>query len=83
MARVVLRDELRRLTKLEGEEVRVDARNLRELIKALDERFPGAAALLTRPGTAVAIDGVIHNQPLAEALKPDSEVCFLPALRGG
>jgi len=83
LARVVLRDELRQLCGLDAQEVSIEADNLRQLIKALDARFPGAEALLTRDGTAVAIDGLIYNHPLVEPLKPDSEVVFIPAIRGG
>ena len=83
MARVVIRDELRRLCGGGEEELYFDAKDIRHLIRVLDENFPGAAELLNRDGTAVAIDGVVYNAPLAEPLKPDSEVCFLPAIRGG
>lgn len=83
MARVVLRDQLRRLCGIDAAEISVEASDIRRLIRALEERFPGAAAMLNRDGVAVAIDGVIYNQPLAEKLGTDSEVCFIPALRGG
>ena len=32
---------------------------------------------------AVAIDGEIYNDPLLEAVEPDSEVHFLPRVGGG
>jgi molybdopterin converting factor small subunit len=83
LARVVLRDQLRRHCGVDAAELNIEASDLRRLIKALDERFPGAAEMLNQSGVAVAIDGVIYNQPLAEKLGPDSEVCFIPALRGG
>jgi molybdopterin converting factor small subunit len=31
----------------------------------------------------VAIDGQLYPDPLLQALKAGSEVCFLPALEGG
>lgn len=83
MARVVLRDQLRKHCGIDAAELSIEASDIRRLIKALDERFPGAATMLTQSGVAVAIDGVIYNQPLAEKLAADSEVCFIPALRGG
>jgi molybdopterin converting factor small subunit len=83
LARVVLRDELRRLCGTDAEELIVGASDIRQLIRALDVRFPGAGVYLKGHGMAVAIDGVIHNQPLAEPLQPDSEVCFMPMIRGG
>ncbi|MGE4608775.1 MAG: MoaD/ThiS family protein [Myxococcota bacterium] len=64
------------------EQVDVDARDVRQLIRALDERFPGLGEKL-RDGTAIAIDGEIINDPLLEPIEPDSEVHFLPPVSGG
>jgi sulfur-carrier protein len=60
----------------------VEARDVRELIDALDRRFPGLGRHL-RSGMAVAIDGEIIQQPLLERLDPASEVHFLPPIGGG
>ena len=64
------------------ERVDVDVRDVRQLIRALDERFPGLGEKL-RDGTAIAIDGEIINDPLLEPIEPDSEVHFLPPISGG
>jgi molybdopterin converting factor small subunit len=63
-------------------ELEVPARNVRELLAALDERFPGLGPRL-RTRTAIAIDGEIFQDPFLEPVRPDSEVYFLPAIEGG
>ncbi len=68
--------------------VEVEARNVRQAIAALDQRFPGLGERLVedgrlRPGLAVSIDGEMTNQGLLAPLNPDSEVHFLPAIGGG
>ncbi|MCP5149633.1 MAG: MoaD/ThiS family protein [Ectothiorhodospiraceae bacterium] len=82
MARVVLGHELGRLA---GGDKTIDvpARNVRELKAALVERYPQLAPLLASDGLAVAIDGDIVPDAFLEPLRPDSEVFFLPAIRGG
>ena len=62
--------------------IEIDARNVRQLLSALDERFPALGAHV-RSGMAIAIDGeILHDAPL-EPLEADSEVHFLPAVGGG
>lgn len=70
------------------ETVEVAGETVRELVQALDERFPGIAERLVeegrlRPGLSVAVDGVVSNKGLREPVKPDSEVHFVPAMSGG
>lgn len=65
------------------ERLDVEAANVRALIRALDERFPGIGEQLRKPSVAIAIDGEIINDPLLESIGPDSEVHFLPAVSGG
>jgi len=60
----------------------VEASNVRELIDALDQRFPGLGRHL-RSRMAVAIDGEIIQEPLLERLGASSEVHFLPPIGGG
>ena len=60
----------------------VPGQSVRHLIRALDQRYPGIAARLSED-TAVAIDGVIHQNAFLEPVEPGSEVCFIPALQGG
>ena len=70
------------------EQVQVEGENVRQIIEALDARFPGVAARLIdenriRPGISVAVDGVIGNKGLREPVPPNSEVHFIPAMSGG
>jgi molybdopterin synthase sulfur carrier subunit len=70
------------------EQVEVEGETVRQIIEALDARYPGIAARLIddnriRPGISVAVDGVIGNKGLREAVKPNSEVHFIPAMSGG
>jgi molybdopterin converting factor small subunit len=81
MATVILSRGLQRYT--DGtERVEVEAGNVRELVAALDARFPGIGAEI-RSGMAVAINGEIISDPFLEAVPSDGEVHFLPPLRGG
>jgi sulfur-carrier protein len=70
------------------EQVEVEGESVRQIIEALDARYPGVAARLIddnriRPGISVAVDGTIGNKGLREAVKPNSEVHFIPAMSGG
>lgn len=70
------------------EQVEVEGESVRQIIEALDARYPGIAARLIdenriRPGISVAVDGAIGNKGLREPVKPDSEVHFIPAMSGG
>ena len=81
MATVFLSPGLRRFA--EGaEKVEIEARTVRDLIDALDKRFPGIGERL-RSGTAIAIDGEIIADPLLEPIPPGSEIHFLPSISGG
>lgn len=87
MAQVYIPAQMRDLS--QGvEQLEVEARNVRQVIAALDAQFPGMAERLVqdgrlRPGLAVSIDGELTNQGLLARLSPDSEVHFLPAIGGG
>jgi sulfur-carrier protein len=63
-------------------QVEIDAHNVRALIKALDERFPGLGEKLSS-GTSVAIDGEIIADADFEPVPPNAEIHFLEALKGG
>ena len=80
MATVVFSSNLRRFTGGE-ERVVVAGGTVRELIAALEERFPDLGESLG--SMAVAIDGEIVSEPLLERVAPDSEVHFLPPIGGG
>jgi hypothetical protein len=80
VARVVFPDHL--LTVTGGvREVDVAAADVRELLQALAERFPGSEEALSR--SAIAIDGQIHQDAWLEPIGADSEVFFLLRLEGG
>ena len=81
MARVVLSGTLKRLA---GDValIEVEARDIRQLIRALGERYPALAPHLDG-GYAIAIDGEIFQDAWLVLIKPDSEVHFIPAIRGG
>jgi molybdopterin converting factor small subunit len=74
----------RGLTRLTGgrEQVVIEAASFRELMAALEARFPDLREPLGS-GMAVAIDGEIVEEPLLEPIRPESEVHFLPRISGG
>ena len=81
MAKVVLTGGLRRFA--EGvSELTVEAADVRALIRALEERFPGIREHIDDK-LSIAIDGDIIADPLLEPLGPESEVHFLPQIQGG
>ena len=66
----------------------VEGSTVGELLQALEQRYPGMAAILGQkdslaPGVAVAIDGEIRGQQIYHPVNPDSEVLFIPAIFGG
>ena len=80
MARVVFPDFL--LADTGGErELDCAAENIRDLLLALNAKWPGLRDALDR--CAVAIDGQIYQDAFLEPLQPDSEVFFLQRLEGG
>jgi len=83
VARVFFSSGLRRL--VGGvESAEIPARDVRELLRALDATYPGFAAQIG-DANAIAIDGEIipHGEAVYERLRPDSEVHFLPQIGGG
>ena len=60
----------------------IDARNVRGVIKALDQRFPGLGEWLEGE-TTVAIDGQLHEEAGFQPLPDGCEVYFLPKLDAG
>jgi sulfur-carrier protein len=80
VARVVFPGHL--LTVTGGErEVEVAARNVRDLLVALEQRFPGSRESLAK--SAMAIDGQICQDAFLEPLRADSEVFFMQRIEGG
>lgn len=83
MAQIVLTNDLGR--QFAGGETTfdMDVTDVRDLIRKLDQRFPGIGEKLQDGSTAVAIDSEIYQEAWLEEIKPASEVFFLPAIRGG
>ncbi len=88
MAVVYIPSLMRRLTN-GVEKVRVSGMNLRQVIDALEQSYPGMRAELLdaegqiKPGVAVAIDGETTHMGLLEPVRDESEVHFIPAIGGG
>lgn len=69
-------------------QIEVEASTVRQVIEALEEKFPGFKARLCdgdriRHDIAVAVDGDVTSEGLRKKVSPQSEVHFLPALAGG
>ena len=60
----------------------VEAGSVGALIAELERRFPGLGTHVDQH-MAIAIDGEIHQDALAEPLAPDSEVVLIPRIGGG
>ena len=63
-------------------EFTVDAANVREMVRALDRRYPGFGDHIEKR-MAIAIDGEIHQDALFAPLAPASEVYLIPRIGGG
>lgn len=83
MARVVLTDSLSKQFTGGASEFDVAASTVRKLIRELDMRYPGLGTQVEDGFISVAIDGEIHQDAFLEELRENSEVAFLPAIRGG
>jgi molybdopterin converting factor small subunit len=81
LARVFLSGTLKQLAGGVSE-LDVEARDVRQLLRALGERCPELAPHLD-DGYAIAIDGEIFQDALFAPIRPDSEVHLVPAIRGG
>ena len=69
-------------------QVEVSARNVRQVIEQLNERFPGIADRLVEDGEirsnlAVSVDGEVARMGLLERVGEDAEIHFVPAIGGG
>ena len=87
MPRVFIPSQLRELTKGQPE-VEAAGATVREVVAALDRRFPGLADRLCRddalaPNLQLSIDGVFSLRGLDARVQPISEVHFLPVFGGG
>jgi molybdopterin synthase sulfur carrier subunit len=60
----------------------LDVGNVRQLFRALGERYPDLALHLEAE-LAVAIDGVVYQDSLLAPIGPDSEVILFNKIAGG
>ena len=63
-------------------QIEIEAGNVRQLLRALGERYPALAPHLD-DGYAIAIDGQTFQDAWFAPIGPDSEVHLVPAIRGG
>ena len=87
MATVFIPSLMQTLTDGQGS-VEVEGLTVREIVKNLDERFPGMKDRLVdkfkiKPNISVAVDGEVTPLGILEKVGEDSEVHFLPAIGGG
>ena len=80
MARVVFADHLLPVTGGERE-LDLAVASVRELLQALERRFPGSERSLKK--CAIAIDGEIYQDAFLEVLAADCEVFFMQRIEGG
>ena len=82
MARLVLSGTLKQLAS-GADEMNIDARDVRELLRVLGERVPALAQHLSQEGYAIAIDGEIFQDAWLQPIGPESEVHLVPPIGGG
>ena len=82
LARVVLSSGFSRRYTGGVREFEVEAKNLRGVIKAMDQLYPGLGEHLVEE-TTVAIDGQIHEVGYYQPVRPGCEIFFIPKLEGG
>jgi molybdopterin synthase sulfur carrier subunit len=63
-------------------ELHVNATTFRQLVRELDERFPGLGKQV-EDGMAVAIDGVIYQDAYGATLPEGAEIFLIPKIAGG
>lgn len=62
--------------------VEIEATTISQLIRALEERFPGIGEQIIE-SMALAIDGEIFQDTLVDPIGPNSEVYLIPKIAGG
>lgn len=87
MATVHIPNQLRSLAG-GADHVEVPGGTLRQVIAALDARYPGVEAQVVvdgrlRPELAVSIDGVLAERGLVEPVPEGAEVYLIAAIGGG
>jgi len=81
MPRVVLPSTMSRYTS-GATEIEVAATNYRDLVTELCRRFTDLPEALIRK-QAIAIDGMIVQEPMLETFRADSEVVLVAKIAGG
>ena len=64
------------------EMVRIEARTIREMLRKLEERYPGLADPI-RGQVAVAINGVIYRNEWSQEIPEGAEVMLMRRIAGG
>jgi molybdopterin synthase sulfur carrier subunit len=87
MPRSYIPAQLRNLTSGQAE-IEVEGATVREIVAALEQRFPGMRDRLCKgdelsPALQVSIDGTFSRRGLEAKVQPASEVHFLPVFGGG
>ena len=62
--------------------VEIEAADIREMFRKLEEQYPGMAPHIAR-GIAVSIDGKIFRDSWGEKLPAGAEIYLLPRIQGG
>ena len=82
VAKVVLSSGFSRRYTGGKREFEIEAKSLRDIIKALDAAYPGLGEHLEEE-TTVAIDGQLHEVGYFQPISQGCEVFFIPKLEGG
>lgn len=82
MAKVVLTGSLSDRFAGGETELDVEASNVRQLLRALEARYPGLGNEIER-AQLLAIDGEFYQDPFMQSLNADAEVYVLPKMAGG
>jgi molybdopterin converting factor small subunit len=80
--RVVLANSLSRRYTGGETKFEVEASRVRDILRALEDRFPGIREHLEEE-TAVSIDGMIYDDAYLQEVNASSEVFFIPKLDAG
>ncbi|NQV21037.1 MAG: MoaD/ThiS family protein [Rhodospirillales bacterium] len=83
MAQIVLTNDLGRQFANGETTIELEVSSVREMLRELDRRYPGIGKVLQDGSMAMAIDGEIFQEAFLETIGPNSEVFFLPAIKGG
>lgn len=71
-----------------AEQVETAGATVRQVVNALESRFPGVRDRLCdgdalRPGISVAVNGTVSSKGVLQKVPDGAEIHFLPAIGGG